>query len=73
MFGPSRAMISAPATIRLRIDSAMTASWSDLYQSGGSNCEVTSVEPRPSRAARMLSSSAAVCGGHRRGQEIVQH
>jgi hypothetical protein len=43
MFGPSRAMISAPATIRLRIYSAMTASRSDLYQSGGSNCEVTRV------------------------------
>ncbi len=73
MLGPSRAMISAPATMRLRIDSAMTASWSDLYQSGGSNCEVTRVDPRPSRAARMPEQLRRGVRGHRGGQEVVQN
>lgn len=43
-----------------RIDSAMTASGMDLYHSSGANWEVTIVEPRCSRSARILSSWCAV-------------
>lgn len=60
MLGPSNCTSSALDTIRFKIDSAMTASCSDLYQSSGSNCEVTTVDPLPSRDAKMLRSSAAV-------------
>ena len=60
MFGPSRVMISAPAMSRLRIDSAMTASGMDLYQSCGVNCEVTIVDRLLSRSERMLKSRCAV-------------
>lgn len=37
MFGPASCTISALEMIRFRIDSAITASWRDLYQSSGSN------------------------------------
>ena len=60
MLVPSSVMISAPATSRLRMDSAMTASGMDLYHSSGVNWDVTMVDPRGSRSARMLSSWCAV-------------
>ena len=60
MFGPSRVMISAPAMSRLRMDSAMTASGMDLYQSCGVNCEVTIFDRLPSLSERMLKSKCAV-------------
>ncbi len=37
MLGPASCTISALEMIRFRIDSAITASWRDLYQSSGSN------------------------------------
>ena len=37
MLGPASWTISALEMIRFRIDSAITASWRDLYQSSGSN------------------------------------
>src|SRR5690625_2512366 len=43
MFGPSSCTSSAFDTIRFKIDSATTASCSDLYQSCGSNCARPSV------------------------------
>src|SRR5699024_4673168 len=60
IFGPSSWTISLTDTSRLRMDSAMTASWSDLYQSSGSNWDVTTVAPWPSLLARLLRILLAV-------------
>lgn len=56
MFGPSKLMISAPPTRRLSNDSATTFSAMDVYHFSGSNCEVTIIDPFPSRAYRTIRS-----------------
>ena len=63
MLGPSSVMISAPATSRLRMDSAMTASRMDLYHSSGVNWDVTMVDPRGSLGVVHVRRDGVGVGG----------
>lgn len=58
--GRSKLNISAPPTRRLSNSSATTLSPMDVYHCSKLNCEVTIVDPLPSRADRTIRSKFAV-------------
>lgn len=72
MLVPSSVMISAPATSRLRMDSAMTASGMDLYHSSGVNWDVTMVDPRGFALCESIEQLVCGSGIDWGGEEIIE-
>lgn len=72
-FGPASCTIFAFDTIRFKMDSAITASCNDLYQSSGSNWLVTTVVPLPFSRGEDIEDLRRGLTANRGREEVVQN